>query len=389
MEELVIFAKKSEDMRIGILGGGQLGRMMFQETIGLNLDLWFMDHSLETPVGYIAKNFFVGDFTNYDDVIAFAEDKDVISIEIEKVNLAALKEIEKQGKIVHPNTNALEIIQDKGLQKTFYRDQDLPTSDFFLVDDKSEIEDRIHSNTLAYPFVQKARKDGYDGQGVAIIKSSDDINRLMDVPSVIEPLVDIEKELAVIAVKNADGAIFLYPCAEMVFDPVANLVQYLYAPAEIPLAIENQCNEIAKELIDSMGICGLLAVEYFYTKNGKVLINEVAPRPHNSGHHTLDAMVCSQFENHIRGIANLPLGSTEQYMPAAMINVLGEPGYTGEAKPERLDIVLETDNAHLHLYGKKITKPMRKMGHITVLGKDRETVEKKINTIQSTFKIIA
>lgn len=375
--------------KIGILGGGQLGRMMFQAAIGLNLDLHFMDKNEDTPVGSIACQFSSGDFTNYDDVMTFSKDKDIIGIEIEKVNLQALYDLERMGKIVHPAPRALEIIQDKGLQKEFYQSNSFPTSEFHFEANRVSILESIKSNKITFPFVQKARKDGYDGQGVAVIKGQEDLDKLMDVKSIIEPLVDIEKELAVIAVRNSDGQIMTYPCVEMAFDEDANLVKYLYSPAEVIQDVSEECKQIAKELIQTFDICGLLAVEFFYTKQGKVLINEVAPRPHNSGHHTIDAMSCCQFENQLRGISNLPLGSTKQHTPAAMINVLGEDGYVGVAKVDHLEAVMAVEDAHLHLYGKKMTKPKRKMGHINVLGTSKEEIESKIDTIQSTFKIIA
>lgn len=376
-------------MKIGILGGGQLGRMMFQETIGLDLDLSFLDTSRSFPVGKIAHSFKEGDFTKYEDVMAFAKKMDVISIEIEKVNVQALYDLETQGKKIHPRPAALEIIQDKGLQKEFYKKHGIPTSDFTLYESKADVLRAIETNEIGFPFVQKTRKDGYDGKGVAIIHLEANLDNLLDGPCLIEPLVPIFKELAVIACRNERGECITYEVVEMVFDQEANLVKYLFSPAEILEGTSETCRNIAESLIELFDVCGLLAVEFFMNNKGEVLVNEVAPRPHNSGHHTIDAAVCSQFENHIRAIANLPLGSTAQYKMGAMINILGEDGFVGHKKYMGLEDVLKLEDVHVHLYGKKITKPKRKMGHINVLGDTKEEIEEKIDTIDKFFKVIA
>ena len=376
-------------MKIGILGGGQLGRMMFQETIGLDLDLYFLDDNRTFPVGRIAHNFEIGDFTKYEDVMKFAKDKDVITIEIEKVNLQALYDLKAMGKKVHPNPKALEIIQDKGIQKQFFVDNNLPTSEFVLYDNIKDLLADIHIGIIKYPFVQKARKDGYDGKGVAVIRSEEDHELLLEGLCLVEPCVDIVKELAVIACRNEQGDETSYEVVEMVFDQEANLVKYLFSPAEIDSEIADKCRGIAITLINKFDICGLLAVEFFLDKDGNILINEVAPRPHNSGHHTNDVAVCSQFENHIRAICNLPLGSTKQYKMGAMVNVLGEDGFTGYKKYLGLEDVLKLEDVHLHLYGKTISKPKRKMGHINILGDTRKEIEEKISIIDQYFKVIA
>ncbi len=375
-------------MKIGVLGGGQLGRMIFQEIIGLDLDISFLDLRRSFPVGKIAHDFVEGDFTNYDDVIAFGSDKDVITIEIEKVNIEALEKLEEMGKKVHPSPKSLRVIQDKGLQKQFYVDNDFPTSTFDLFQSAEEVKDAVKKGDINLPFVQKARKDGYDGKGVFIVKNSTDLHYLLEGPCLIEPLVDISKELAVIACRNENGAVVTYDVVEMVFDQEANLVKFLFAPAEVTNEVELKCKQIATRLIKELKISGLLAVEFFLTKQGKILINEVAPRPHNSGHHTLDASICSQFENHIRGVIGFPLGETGMYKNGAMINVLGEDGFTGPAKYLGLEDVLSLSDVHVHLYGKSITKPKRKMGHINVLGNSKSEIEEKIDRINKFFKVI-
>lgn len=376
-------------IKIGILGGGQLGRMMFQETIGLDLDIHFMDDNRHFPVGRIAHKFHEGDFTKYEDVMAFAKRVDILSIEIEKVNLQALFDLEKEGKKIHPSPRALEIIQDKAIQKQFYKDNEFPTSDFLLFDDKEAVLKGLEANEIQYPFVQKARKDGYDGKGVAVIRSAVDQDKLLDTPCIVEPCVEIEKELAVIACKNERGDIISYEVVEMVFDQEANLVKYLFSPAEILETDAKKCKEIAEALIQKFDISGLLAVEFFLDKEGEILINEVAPRPHNSGHHTLDASICSQFENHIRAVANLPLGSPKQYKMGAMVNVLGENGFQGYTIYIGMEDILKMEDVHIHMYGKEITKPKRKMGHINILGDNRQEIEEKIAIIDQYFKVIA
>lgn len=376
-------------MKIGVLGGGQLGRMMFQETVGLDLDIHFLDTSRHFPVGKIAQNFVEGDFTKYDDVMDFGKDKDVITIEIEKVNVEALETLKEMGKKVHPSPSSLRIIQDKGLQKQFYDKHQLPTSSYELFASEGEVVNAVKEGRLDLPFVQKARKDGYDGKGVFLVRTEDDLNYLLKGACLVESLVDINKELAVIACRNERNQIVSYDVVEMVFDQEANLVKFLFAPAEISAEIEKQCKDLAEKLIEQFDICGLLAVEFFLTNNNEILINEVAPRPHNSGHHTIDASICSQFENHLRGVIGFPLGSTSMYKSGAMVNILGEEGFMGKAKYLGLEDVLNLDDVHIHMYGKEITKPKRKMGHINVLGENRDQIEEKINKINNFFKVIA
>ena len=376
-------------MKIGILGGGQLGRMMFQETIGLDLDLSFLDRSVSFPVGKIASQFVEGDFTKFEDVMAFGADKDVITIEIEKVNVEALEQLEEMGKKVHPTPSALRIIQDKGLQKEFYKENDFPTSDFTTYENEKAIIRAVQSGKLKFPFVQKTRKDGYDGKGVFLVRRHEDLAYLLPGGALVEPLVAIEKELAVIACRNEKEDIVTYDVVEMVFDEEANLVKFLFAPANVKEEVADTCRNIAKSLIKKLNICGLLAVEFFLTKSGEVLINEVAPRPHNSGHHTINASICSQFENHIRGVSDLPLGNTGMYKAGAMVNILGEEGFNGRAKYLGLEDVLQISDVHVHLYGKEVTKPKRKMGHINVLGNSRKDIEDKIEMIDKYFKVIA
>ncbi|MFM9840265.1 MAG: 5-(carboxyamino)imidazole ribonucleotide synthase, partial [Cyclobacteriaceae bacterium] len=303
----------------------------------------------------------------------------------ENVSVAALKELVKLGKKVFPQPEIIELIQDKRTQKEFYKKNNIPTADFILVENKEEVA----KHTSFLPAVNKLGKEGYDGRGVQILRTEKDLSKAFDAPGLLEKLIDFEKEIAVIVARNEKGEVTSYPSVEMVFHPEANLVEYLFAPSQIKESIANEADRIAKEIIQKLGMVGLLAVEMFVTKDGKVLVNEIAPRPHNSGHQTIEANVTSQYEQHLRAILNLPLGDTSALRPSAMVNLLGEEGFSGEAKYEGLEEVLALSGTHVHLYGKKITKPFRKMGHVTIVDADLESLKKKANFVKHTLKVIA
>lgn len=364
-----------KDYRIGILGGGQLGKMLAIAAADWHLNLSVLDRA-NAPARHYVPEFVVGDFANKSDVLEFGKTVDLITIEIESVNEEALFELEEMGKIVHPNPSALKIIKDKGTQKAFFEKNYIPTSSYFLVESVAEIFPGIKEKGWE-GFVQKLRTGGYDGKGVSVIHDKDADPTLLPGASVIEELVNIEKELSVIVARNSSGEIVAYPTVEMVFHPEANLVEFLQCPAEIDPALEKEAQELAKATIAAFDICGLLAVEMFLDTDGKLLVNEVAPRPHNSGHHTIEAHYTSQFHQHLRGILNVPLGSTDAIQPAVMINVLGENGEEGPAKYYGMDHLLKTKGAYLHLYGKEIVKPFRKMGHVTITGPSLEELKKQ------------
>lgn len=378
---------KIEQARIGILGGGQLGKMLNYTANQWDLALSLLDKDSRFPGGVNAWKFVEGDFRNYQDVMDFGEQQDVLGVEIEHVNIQALHELAGLGVQIHPAPRALEIIKDKYLQNRFYRDHNLPTVAFDQYDSRDDIQSAVRSGSLSIPFVQKTRGEGYDGRGVHLVEQEEDLNRLLEGPSIVEAKVAIRKELAVLTARNADGEIRCYDPVEMVFND-QNMLAFLYAPADVPASVSEKMLEIARSTMAAFSISGLLAIEFFWTQNDEILINEVAPRPHNSGHHTLEYAVTTQFEQHLRGLLNLPLGSTELLRPAAMVNLLGEPEYTGPPSYQGLEEVLALDNVHVHLYGKPETRPFRKMGHITVSGKDRTDIEQKVNYIQSNFKII-
>ena len=373
------------DIQIGVLGGGQLGRMMIQSALDFNLDIHVLDPDAAAPCRDAATSFTQGSLTDFDTVKKFGEDKDLITIEIENVNTEALKALQALGKKVYPQPEVIELIQNKYHQKLFYQKHNIPTADFIEIKHAAEL--KAHEHRL--PFVQKLATGGYDGRGVQAMKKPKDFEKAFDAPSFIETFVPFEKELAVIAARNTEGEVCTYPVVEMVFHPEKNLVEYLFSPAQIDAKTETKAQELAKKVISSLEMVGLLAVEMFLTSEGEILVNEVAPRTHNSGHQSIEGNITSQFEQHLRAILNWPLGNTETLIPAAMVNVLGEDGFTGAAKYAGMDEVLKRSGVHPHLYGKKITKPFRKMGHVTITGHDLAELKEKVNFVQKHLKVKA
>ncbi|PWG80922.1 5-(carboxyamino)imidazole ribonucleotide synthase, partial [Pararcticibacter amylolyticus] len=351
------------DMRVGILGGGQLGRMLIQDAINYNVNIRVLDPDPDASCKNLCDKFITGSLTDYETVYNFGKQTDLLTIEIEKVNVDALQQLEEEGVLVYPQPRVIRLIQDKGLQKEFFKQHGIPTAPFQLISSREALK----KASLNYPFVQKLRKDGYDGRGVYKVRSAEDLPDAFEAPSIIEEWVDFEKEIAVIVARNENGDTKAFPCVEMEFNPDANLVEFLISPSALPLEIQNRAEILALEIAKSLKIVGLLAVEMFLTKDGSVLVNELAPRPHNSGHHTIEGNYVSQFEQHLRAIFNLPLGDIRPVTNAVMINLLGEKGYEGMALYEGLEEVLKLDGVYVHLYGKKYTKPFRKMGHVTII----------------------
>ncbi len=375
---------------LGILGGGQLGKMLILSTANYDVNTKVLDPNPQCSSATFCNTFVEGSFKDYDTVLAFGKDCDVLTVEIEHVNTDALKELQKQGVLVHPNPNALEVIKDKGLQKQFYADHGIATSDFVLSTGEEETKELVASGKVRIPFVQKSRTAGYDGKGVFVVKSEDDLNRMLPGASVIEEAVNIEKELAVIVAKDATtGKFTTFDVVEMEFNPVANLVEFLFAPANITTEQEQAARELAIKTATAYDIQGLLAVELFLDKEGNLLVNEVAPRPHNSGHHTIDSCVTSQFEQHFRSICHLPLGNTRLTQPAVMGNILGAAGHTGDVFYEGVNQVMAEEGAKFHIYGKKDTKPFRKMGHFTVVNANLEEAKKAAKRITETLNVIS
>ncbi len=373
-----------EDMRIGVLGGGQLGRMMLQEAIDLNIHLHCLDPDPKAPCSEIAHSFTCGSITDLDSVYKFGKDKHLITVEIENVSVEALEQLEKEGIKVFPQPRVLRIIRDKGIQKEFYEQNNIPTAPFRLVDNRQEvIENKF------FPIVQKLRTGGYDGKGVQILKSKESIEFAFDAPSVLEEMIPFVKELSVIVARNERGEVKSFPIVECEFNPEANLVEFLFSPADVSNEIEQKAAYLAKDIIEKLDMVGLLAVEFFLTADGNLLVNEIAPRPHNSGHHTIECNITSQFAQHLRAILNLPLGTTDLIQAGAMINLLGEKGFEGSAYYQGLEEILQIPGVFPHIYGKETTKPFRKMGHVTITGKNLDEVKEKTALVQKLVKVIA
>jgi 5-(carboxyamino)imidazole ribonucleotide synthase len=376
--------KSIQELTIGILGGGQLGRMLIQSGIDLNLDFHILDPDKEAPC-HNFSNFTQGKLTDYNAVLEFGKSCDVITIEIENVNTAALQQLANQGKKVFPQPHLISLIQDKCLQKTFFLENNIPTADVIFIKNKAEA--KLHAKFL--PAVNKLAREGYDGRGVQVIKDESQMHKAFDAPGLLEKYIDFEKEISIIVARNEQGEIATYPAVEMVFHKEANLVEYLFSPATLAQEVLSNAEKIAQQVIETMKLVGILAVEMFVTKEGEVLVNEVAPRPHNSGHQTIEANVTSQYQQHLRAILNLPLGDTKIIQPSAMVNILGEPGYEGNAVYNGLDDVLKMSSAYVHLYGKKTTKPFRKMGHVTLLEDNLDQLKMNALYVKEKLKVIS
>lgn len=372
-----------ESFKLGVLGGGQLGRMLIQSAMNYDVHVYAMDISKTAPCARLAYEFTEGDINNFDDVIAFGKDKDVLTVEIEHVNVDALEVLEKQGIQVFPQPRVLRLIQDKGLQKEFYQNNDIPTAPFRLIYNKQEIENSIDF----LPAMQKLRKGGYDGKGVFKIGDKKDIANAFESPSLLEDLIDFEKELSVIVARNKNGEVKTFPLVECEFNPSLNLVEFLFSPANVSSEIEEKAEKIAIDVIEKLEMVGLLAVEMFLTKKGDLLVNEIAPRTHNSGHHTIECNYTSQFEQHLRAITNQHLGDTSIKSPGVMINLLGEDKFKGPAVYEGLEEMMTQKGVYIHLYGKAQTKPFRKMGHVTVTDNSLDEAKNKARRIQQIMKV--
>lgn len=373
------------DLRLGILGGGQLGRMLIQEAINLNISVSVLDPDTNAPCKKLCDRFETGSLNDFDTVYRFGKQVDMLTIEIEKVNIDALEKLEQEGVNVFPQARVIRLIQDKGLQKQFFKQNDIPTAPFQLISSKENLNEAL----IPFPYVQKLRKDGYDGKGVQKIVSEADLDKAFESPSIIEQWITFEKEIAVIVARNDDGNSTVFPMVEMEFNPQANLVEFLISPSTLPFEIQQRAEQLATKIAEDLQIVGLLAVEMFLLEDGTILVNELAPRPHNSGHHTIEGNLTSQFAQHLRAIFNLPLGNTAARSNAVMINLLGEDGYEGLAVYEGLEEVMMEEGVYIHLYGKKFTKPFRKMGHVTIVNEDRDKAIELARKVQETIKVIA
>ncbi|WP_378177948.1 5-(carboxyamino)imidazole ribonucleotide synthase [Aquimarina sp. SS2-1] len=379
----------SSDFKLGILGGGQLGKMMLYETRKYDICTYVLDPNPDAPCRIACDHFQRGDLMDYDTVYNFGKKVDVLTFEIESVNVKALARLEREGKKVYPDSKTLEKIQNKGRQKLFYKEQGIPTADFTQFSNKAHLAEGITSGKIKLPFVWKSTQGGYDGKGVSIIRTGADIAKLPDTECIAEKLVDFENELAVIVVRNPKNEIKTYPVVEMEFHPEANQVEYVICPARIDDKIAEKARKIATDVSKAFMHVGILAVEMFQTKNGEILVNEVAPRPHNSGHYSIEASYTNQFEQHIRAILNLPLGATESKVGGIMVNLVGAEGHTGDVIYENIETIMELKGVTPHIYGKKQTRPFRKMGHVTIVHKDIAEARKIAEKVKKTIKVVS
>ncbi|MFI5187573.1 MAG: 5-(carboxyamino)imidazole ribonucleotide synthase [Chitinophagales bacterium] len=367
--------------KIGILGGGQLGRMLLQAAANYTVETLVLENDPECPAAHLCHHFVCGDIRDFDTVYNFGKGLNALTIEIENVNTEALEKLENEGVRIFPRPHVLKTIKNKILQKQYYRQNEIPTAEFFVTENLQELDSR--KNFL--PAVHKLGEGGYDGRGVQVLNTPDDIEKGFDKPAVLEKLIHIHKEVAQIVAINEKGETAIYPAVEMLFDPVLNLLDYQLCPAELDKGILWKIEAIALTVARNFKSPGIFAVEMFIHKNGDVFVNETAPRVHNSGHHTIEANYSSQFDMLWRMMLGYPLGNTNIILPSVMVNILGAEGYAGEVKYEGLDEILKMENAFVHLYGKKQTKPGRKMGHVTLISRDKQDLLYKSNKVKRTL----
>ena len=378
----------SSNFTLGILGGGQLGKMLLYETRKFDIKTSVLDPSKNAPCKIACDTFEVGDLMDFETVYNFGKKVDVLTFEIEHVNIDALEALEKEGITVYPSSNTLRNINDKITQKKFYQTHQIPTSSFQVFNSKDELIVAINKYEIRYPFVWKQSTGGYDGMGVCIVRNKEDLANVKDTPCIAEKLIPFVNELAVIVSRNPNGEVASYPVVEMEFHPEANQVEYVICPARIENNIAERAKKIAEKVSNAFEHVGLLAVELFQTEEGEILVNEVAPRPHNSGHFSIEGSLTNQFEQHIRAILNLPLGNTKSKIAAIMVNLVGEEGYTGDAYYKNLEQILSLDGVTPHIYGKKQTRPYRKMGHVTIVNNDISKAREIAEVVKNTIKVI-
>lgn len=379
----------SSEFTLGILGGGQLGKMLLYETRKFDIKTHVLDPSAEAPCKIACDRFEQGDLMDFETVYNFGKKVDVLTFEIEGVNIDALEKLEAEGKKVYPSAKTLRNIQDKGIQKQFYAAHQIPTSPFTVFENKSDLIEAVKEEKIAIPFVWKSCTGGYDGKGVSIIRAESDMDSLPDSSCIAEELIPFKNELAVIVARNPKGEVTTYPVVEMEFHPEANQVEYVICPARIDESISNKARAVAEKVSKAFEHVGLLAVEMFQTKDDEILVNEVAPRPHNSGHYSFEASFTNQFEQHLRAILNLPLGETESKVGGIMVNLVGAEGHTGEVLYEHISTIMGMEGVTPHIYGKKVTRPFRKMGHVTIVNKDLAKARKIAEVVKNTIKVIS
>jgi len=379
----------SSNFTLGILGGGQLGKMMLYETRKFDITTHVLDSSLEAPCRIACDHFTQGDLMDYDTVYTFGKKVDILTFEIEGVNIEALEALEKEGKKVYPSSKTLRKIQDKGVQKKFYDTHKIPTAPFSVFETIALVKKAIASGELKLPFVWKSCTGGYDGKGVQVIKNSQTLDVLPDCPCITEDLVAFKNELAVIVVRNPSAQVKTYPVVEMEFHPQANQVEYVICPARIDDKVAAKARSIAIQVSKAFEHVGLLAVEMFQTNDDQIIVNEVAPRPHNSGHYSIEASYTNQFEQHIRAILDLPLGNTASKVGGIMVNLVGEQNHTGDVAYQNIEEIMAMDGVTPHIYGKKQTRPFRKMGHVTIVNENIDTAREIAQQVKQRIKVIS
>jgi len=379
----------SSDFKLGILGGGQLGKMLLSETRKFDIQTYVLDPSDEAPCTIACNKFYQGDLMDFETVYNFGKKVDLLTLEIEHVNIDALEKLESEGLKVYPSPATMKLIQNKAAQKDFYVRNNFPTADYTKYDGLGSLKISVSQNEIHLPFIWKSAMFGYDGNGVKVIRTLTDLENLADIECIAETLIDFKLELAVIVVKNLSGETKTYPAVEMEFHPEANQVEYVICPARIDEKIAEKARLLALEVSKKFNHVGLLAVEMFLTKDDEILINEVAPRPHNSGHFSIEASYTSQFENHLRAILDLPLGNTASKTAGIMVNLVGEEGFTGNVIYENIEKILGTPGVTPHIYGKKQTRPFRKMGHVTIINEDVSEARKIAEQVKNTIRVIS
>ena len=379
----------SSNFTLGILGGGQLGKMMLYETRKFDITTHVLDPSLEAPCRIACDYFTQGDLMDYDTVYTFGKKVDILTFEIEGVNIEALEALEKEGKKVYPSSKTLRNIQDKGVQKKFYDTHKIPTAPFSVFETIAKVKKAVASGELKLPFVWKSCTGGYDGKGVQVIKNSQTLDVLPDCPCITEDLVAFKNELAVIVVRNPSAQVKTYPVVEMEFHPQANQVEYVICPARIDDKVAAKARNIAIQVSKAFEHVGLLAVEMFQTNDDQIIVNEVAPRPHNSGHYSIEASYTNQFEQHIRAILDLPLGNTASKVGGIMVNLVGEQNHTGDVAYQNIEEIMAMDGVTPHIYGKKQTRPFRKMGHVTIVNQNIDTAREIAQQVKQRIKVIS
>jgi len=379
----------SSDFKLGVLGGGQLGRMLLTETQKLDIHTSILDSSTNAPCAEICNKFVVGNLLDFDAVYAFGKTVDLLTIEIENVNLDALDKLEEEGLSIYPKPKNLRVIQSKAKQKKFYKEHQIPTASFSHYAFLEELQHSYEAGIISFPFVWKAARFGYDGNGVKIVRNIADLNSLPNVECITEQLIPFKNELAVIVARNLHGETTTYPVVEMEFHKEANQVEYVICPARIDNDVAEKARDIALKVVKELDFVGLLAVEMFQTENDEILVNEVAPRPHNSGHYSIEASYTNQFEQHLRSILNLPLGNTESKVAGIMLNLVGSEGFSGDVVYENINEILKIKGVTPHIYGKKQTRPFRKMGHVTVVNKDIAKARAIAQKVKETIKVVS